>query len=191
MSNFFIGWPFLVILAYPPLVLTEKIPDTLRITFFLLLVLYLFSKTKILLYRHVINFSILTIFIGVNLFRINFENQSDVANAGSLFLTLAFAVALDQASFNNKVSTSLAKFYISLFTLIPILMVFSLVWYFIFGELNLFKLFIGEVGSHEFLYTPFGALIPKFTGSEILRSSNFFHEPVLLAFFWELILFYR
>jgi hypothetical protein len=184
MSKFLInGLPFLIILAYPPLVFTNKLPDTLRITLFLLLILYLLSKTKILLYRHVINLSILIIFMGVIFFRINFENQLDLSNGGSFFLTLVFAIALDRASTNSELSAGLVKFYIFLFTLIPILMIFAIGWYFVFGELNLFNLFIGEVGSNQFLYTPFGALLPKFTGSEFLRSTNFFHEPVLVAFF--------
>ncbi len=177
------SWLFLVVLAYPPLVFTDKLSDTLRIFLFFVLTLYLFFKTKILLYRHLVNLSILTTFIVINLFSINFESQLDLSNSASLFLTLAFAIALDRACTNNTLSISLVKFYVFLFTLIPLMMIFTLGWYFFFGELNLHNLQIGEVGSNEFLYTPFGALVPKFTDSVYLRSTSFFHEPVLLAFF--------
>jgi hypothetical protein len=184
MSKFyFYGWSFLIVLAYPPLIFTDKLSDALRITCFFLLTLYLFSKTKILLRRHVVSISLLIILIGIQLIQIDFENQVDVRNAGSLFLTLAFAIALDRASTNNVLSAILAKFYIYLFTLIPILMIFAIGFYFVFGGANPFNLNIGAVDSNMFIHTPFGVLLPKFTDSVFLRSTNFFHEPVFLAFF--------
>jgi len=184
MSKFyFYGWPFLIVLAYPPLIFTDKLSDALRITFFFLLTLYLFFSKKILLRRHMVSLSLLIILIGVQLIQIDLENQLDVLNAGSLFMTLAFAIALDRASTNNVLSVVLAKFYIYLFTLIPILMIFAIGFYFIFGAINLFNLNIGAVDSNIFIHTPFGVLLPKFTDSGFLRSTNFFHEPVFLAFF--------
>ncbi len=181
-SKFFIWCGFLIILAYPPLVFTDKLPDEIRISCFFLLTLYLFFKTKILLLRHVVGLSLLTILIVVQLFRIDFQNQLDVRNAASFFLTLTFAVALDRASDNNVLNVILVKFYVFLFTLIPILMIFTICWYYIFGQLNIFNLRIGA-DPNTFLYTPFGTLLPGSLGGIFLRSANFFHEPVFLAFF--------
>ena len=180
-KNYFSGWQYLVVLLYPPLVFTYKIPDSLRIALFVFLTTFLFAKIKKLQPRQIVNFFILALLVCVQLSLSDQMSDKDMRNAGSLFLTLSFAVSLNCAANNKKIANDLLTFYINLFSLIPILILLAYAFFFAFGELNLFNLKIGAEGAVAFRYTPFGILFEK---TVIYRSVGFFHEPQLLAFFF-------
>lgn len=174
---------FIPVLLYPPVMFTGQISPLLRISLFTLLIAYLFLATKSVSKKDMQVF-FLVLVLSVSYLIINFANLDGLRTAGSTLLTLAFAFALSRSANSNKrIKENLVKFYTNLFILIPICSILSVIFLFIFGELNLFNI---DAGGHEtYLFTPFGAILTKdFSGIAVVyRSFSFFDEPVYLASF--------
>lgn len=176
---------FMPVLLYPPFLLTDKITASLRVSSFVLLIMYLFLATKHISKNDVITFMFLLI-LSASFVSINYADLDGLRTVGSTMLTLVFAWALSRyvkTSERNK--ENFIKFYTKLFIWIPVCSLLSVIFLFIFGELNLFN--IGNGGHDTYLFTPFGALLAKdfaeIGAGVVYRSFSFFCEPVYLAFF--------
>ncbi len=174
---------FVPILLYPPVMFTGQTSPSIRISLFTLLVMYLFFAAKYVSRKDMQIFFLMLVLSVSNLI-VNFASPDSLRTAGSTLLTLAFAWALSRSANSNKrIKENLVKFYTNLFILIPICSLLSVIFLFIFGELNLFNI---DAGGHEtYLFTPFGAILTKdFSGVVMVyRSFFFFDEPVYLASF--------
>lgn len=174
---------FMPVLLYPPVMFTGQISPSIRISLFTLLVMYLFLATKYISKKDMQVFFLVLILLVSNLI-VNFASPDSLRTAGSTLLTLAFAWALSRSANSNKqIKENLVRFYTNLFTLIPICSILSVIFLFVFGELNLFNI---DAGGHEtYLFTPFGAILTKdfFGIAVVYRSFSFFDEPVYLASF--------
>ena len=175
---------FTPVLLYPPLCLTYNVSDSLRIGLFVLLISYLFLATRSIS-RIDMTIAALFLFLTVSVWYTNYAYMDGLRTAGSTMLTLAFAWSMRRAvNKNERVKNALVKFYTNFFILIPTFSVLSIIYLYIFGELNLFNLDGGEHGTY--IFTPFGILLSKdFAGIfEVYRSFSYFLEPVLLAVFY-------
>lgn len=175
---------FIPVLLYPPVMFTGQVSPSIRISLFTLLVMYLFLATKYISKKDMQVFFLVLILLISNLI-VNFASPDSLRTAGSTLLTLAFAWALSRSVNSNKqIKENLVRFYINLFTLIPICSILSVIFIFVFGELNLFNI---DAGGHEtYLFTPFGVILAKdfFGIAVVYRSFSFFDEPVYLASFY-------
>jgi hypothetical protein len=174
---------FLPVLFYPPLFFTDKISPAIRIGTFVLLITYFFFASRRIFKKDVIILFFLMILSG-SLVIVNFTNADSLKTVGSTALTLIFAWAMHRAAhLNLRVKNLLINFYVNLFKIIPVCAVLSIIFLYIFGELNLFN--INYVGYDTYQLTPFGAVLEKeFAGVGVAyRSFSFFVEPVYLAFF--------
>lgn len=174
---------FMPVLLYPPVMFTGQISPSIRISLFTLLVMYLFLATQYISKKDMQVFFLVLILLVSNLI-VNFASPDSLRTAGNTLLTLAFAWALSRSVNSNKqIKENLVRFYTNLFTLIPICSILSVIFLFVFGELNLFNI---DAGGHEtYLFTPFGAILTKdfFGIAVVYRSFSFFDEPVYLASF--------
>lgn len=174
---------FIPVLFYPPVMFTGQISPSIRISLFALLVMYLFLATRYVSKKDIQVFFLVLVLSVSNLI-INFASLDSLRTAGSTLLTLVFAWALSRSANSNKrIKGNLVRFYIGLFILIPICSLLSVIFLFVFGELNLFNI---NAGGHDtYLFTPFGAVLTKdFSGIVMVyRSFSFFDEPVYLASF--------
>lgn len=175
---------FVPVLLYPPLFFSDNVLPIVRIGLYVLLVLYLFSRTKRISKNDVfISFILLMLLSSVLL--MNYGNSDGLRTAGSTMLTLLFAWGLRRAvNFNGRIRDALVRFYVGLFTLIPLCSVLSLSYFFILGEWNLFNFDAGGHGTY--IFTPFGTLLAKdFSGIVVIyRSFSYFYEPVYLSAFY-------
>lgn len=174
---------FLPVLLYPPIMIIGQISSSIRISLFILLTISLFLKIKYISKKDMQVF-FLFLALSISNLIVNYASLESLRTAGSTLLTLAFAWALSRSANSNKrIKENLVKFYINLFILIPIFSLLSVIFLFIFGELNLFNFNVGE--HTTYLFTPFGAILTKdFAGIAVgYRSFFFFDEPVYLALF--------
>ena len=177
---------FFPVLLYPPLSFTSKVSDTLRVSLLIALITFLFVRSKKVQSRQLLNLALLFLFAFTQLLLLDFSDWLDVSNALSLILTLLFAISLDTALNNKEIANYLVKFYINLFKLIPVTMLLGLLYFLFWGESDIFNLRIySKLGDLQY-YTPFGILLPK---GAILRSTSYFHEPVLISFYLAMNLF--
>lgn len=178
---------FIPVLLYPPILFTDKIPGSLRIGLFVLLIMYSILATKRVSKKDVIIF-LLLIILSASLIAVNFNNLDGLRTAGSTMLTLVFAWVMNRAVKGNvRYEDLLISFYINLFKVVPICSLLSVIFLVTIGEWNLFDVYSE---GHDYWFTPFGAVFAKdFLGVSVYRSFSFFHEPVYLALFYSVNVF--
>ena len=89
---------------------------------------------------------------------------------------------------NIKVKKKVIDFYMLSFSIIPLCSVLSIIYYMMLGQFHLFNPY---TEAYNYLYTPFGVLLPKnMFGFNIYRSFFYFIEPVFLSFFYAVNIFY-
>lgn len=173
---------FIPIIFYPPLFLMDRISVPLRIILLVLLTVYLFLATKRYIKTDLFICTLFAILVA-SLVIVNFNDSEGMRTVGSFMLTLFFAYALSRAAAKNgHIKGNLIKTYTTFFTIVPIFAFFSIIYYLILGELNLFGFNFEESAMK---CTPFGFLLRKsLLGIGVYRSFFFFIEPVYLAFFY-------
>lgn len=173
---------FVPVLFYPPLLFTPLILPSFRIGSFALLVCYLFWVAKHLCEKDSIILFLLSLFTA-SILTTNFGDVVQLNTAGNMLLTLVFAYALSRAAeLNDNIKKRLVGLYIKFFTLVPICSLLSVIFFLIFGTLDIYNLPVIE--GYNYLNTPFGVMLDKdIFGFHVYRSQFFFIEPVYLALF--------
>ena len=173
---------FFPVIIYPPFFFVESFSQSIRVGLLLILCIYLFFGYLRYTVRDAIIFVsfflLLTILISTNQRGIH-----GIINIGGYLLTMFFGWLLYRYLLgNNQRVEILLKLYVRFFYLVVICSIFSLIYFQIAGELDLF-------GYHQdrlkHLVTPFGILYKKDFGYiEVFRSVFFFHEAVHASIFF-------
>ena len=180
---------FIPVLFYPPLLFSEQITAAPRIGLFILLIIYLSLATKRFQKKDLFIFTLFVILFS-SMFTVNFGNSDGLRTVGNVTLTLLFAYALKRAvEVNDRVKNNLVKAYRSLFIVVPMSSVASVIYFIMFGEFSLFG--IKSEALYNYIYTPFGVMLDRnLFGFNVYRSFFFFTEPVYLALFYAANVFF-
>ena len=148
----------------------------------IVLIVYLFIQSKLLLKKNLLIIVILFI-LYIDFLYINISSVDGIVTSSSVMLTLVFAYTLSWAvETNSKIKIKLNQFYRAIFFVFPICSVLSIIYYIALGE---FALFPSYSSDYLYLYTPFGVLLEKnILGFNIYRSFFYFIEPVYIALFY-------
>jgi hypothetical protein len=173
---------FFPVIIYPPFFFEHSFPQLIRVALLFILCIYLFLGSFRYTVRDVIILGFFVLYL-IILISTNQKGISGLIHIGGSFSIMFFGWFLYRYLLLNKQRVEkLLKLYVSFFYFAVICSIFSLIYFQIAGELDLFGY---SSDKHPHLVTPFGILFRKdFELIEVYRSIFFFHEALHASLFF-------